>query len=64
MIDFVKATLETGQPILLNELKINCIWIEKSNEGKELCFIGMEDGNKIAVKPALFYNWMKKEVKE
>ena len=64
MIDFIKATLVTGEPILINEFKINCVWLEKSKNGKEVCFISLEGEEKIEINPNLFYNWVKRSESE
>jgi len=61
MIDFVKATLISGEPILLNEFKIESVWVEKSKDGKEVCFLVLDSGSKIQIKPALFYSWVNKK---
>lgn len=58
MIDFVKATLINGETILINELKIEAVWVEKSKDKKECCYLLLENGNRLLIKPNLFYNWI------
>jgi uncharacterized protein (AIM24 family) len=62
MIDFVKATLITGEHIFINELKIEAVWLEKEF-GKEFCMISLENGERIKIKPEFFYNWINKKPK-
>jgi uncharacterized protein (AIM24 family) len=61
MIDFIKATLITGEPIFINELKIEAVWLEKEVD-KEFCMISLENGERIKIKPEFFYNWTNKKV--
>ncbi len=51
MINFVKATLVSGEPILVNEQKIESFYVVN-----EECIIVFESGNEVRVKKSFFDN--------
>ena len=51
-IELVKATLISGELILINEFKIESIWLDK----KDVCHIVLESGSTLKVKESFFKN--------
>jgi len=59
-IELVKATLISGEPILINEFKIESIWLDNKN----ICHVVLESGSNLKVKESLFKNIINKREKE
>lgn len=53
-LDFVKATLVSGEPIFINELKIDSFYLS-NNE----CVVVFESGNELRVQKIFFENIVK-----
>ena len=54
-VDLIKATLVSGEPIFINEFKIESIWLDN----KDVCQVILDSGNTLEVKPSLFNNLTK-----
>lgn len=50
-LDFVKATLVSGEPIFINELKIESFYVVNDE-----CVVVFESGNEVRVKKSFFDN--------
>lgn len=50
LIDFIKATLLSGETIYVNELKIESFYLDK----QDTCIIVFESGNNIIVEKEFF----------